>query len=211
MPMLPSMNSAEGEHPVAAADEAEAGGGGDADPGERREQPLLAAGGVGQRAEDRRQHRDRGERDRRGDAEAERRGRVAEPVGGDLGVVDREHRGDDRGHERRVGPVVPGPGAQLGPVQAEAGQPRSRRRIGRRRRARPSVGPPRDPLAQQRVDDDVAAVRLARDQILPHQRGERRLHARRAAEAVAVARLGGEQLAGRARGRRRAAPRAGRA
>src|SRR5687767_7727267 len=56
----------------------------------------------------------------------------------------------------------------------------------------PSERSPRDPLAQQRVDDDVLAAFLE-DQVLLEESGKRRLDARRPAEAVACANVSGEQ------------------
>ena len=53
---------------------------------------------------------------------------------------------------------------------------------------------PRDPLAQQRVDDDVA-VAFAGEDVFAHERGERCLHRRRAAQPVSRAGLGRQQLA----------------
>ena len=57
-----------------------------------------------------------------------------------------------------------------------------------------SIGLPRHPLAQQRIDHGVAAAGLARDEILAQQRRERSLNTRGAAEPVAKPRLGREQL-----------------
>src|SRR5262249_1988920 len=54
-------------------------------------------------------------------------------------------------------------------------------------------GLPRDPLAQQRVDDDVAVV-LPRDDVFARQRDERRLHRRRPAEPMTRARIGRHQV-----------------
>src|SRR5207237_2596856 len=58
---------------------------------------------------------------------------------------------------------------------------------------RDSEGAPRDPLAQQRVDDEVA-VPLARQDIVSHQRCERSLHGGRAGETMACAHVSSEQL-----------------
>src|SRR5574338_918047 len=61
----------------------------------------------------------------------------------------------------------------------------------------PSAGSerlPRDPLAEERVHGDVA-VALAGEDVLAHERAERRLHGRRAAEAMPRAHVGGQQLA----------------
>ena len=49
--------------------------------------------------------------------------RRAAEVARDLEEVDREHRRHDRGHERRVGPVVQGPRARLRPAESHALQP----------------------------------------------------------------------------------------
>ena len=70
-----------------------------------------------------------------------------------------------------------------------------------------SEGPPRDPLAQQRIDDDVA-VALAREDVVAHERGERRLDAstRRPADDARGRRPTAAR--GRPRARRRAARRA---
>ena len=59
-------------------------------------------------------------------------GREAEPLSclglpeagaGDLTVIDRENGGDDRGHHRRIRPVVHRPGAKFRPAQAQFLQP----------------------------------------------------------------------------------------
>ena len=107
-----------------------------------------------------------------------------EAVGRDLGVVDREHRCDDGGHERGVGPVEA--------AHARSCGCRPRRASHERAGAAISTSP-RDPLAEQRIDDDVAPARRARPGPA-HQRGSAAARGR-AAEAVAVAHLGGEQLA----------------
>ena len=186
--------------------------------GEHGEQRLLVAREIGERAEHRRQHGDEHERDRRGDAEAERGRRPGRaPLGRDARVVDRKHRRDDRRHERGVGPVVHRPRAQLGAVQAEAIGAVTMfgaravhgctaciecGRCDQIRLARATHS------RMQRIDDDVAAVRLAGDQILAQQRGEAGLHARGAAEPMPGAGLGARASRGPARARRRAAWRA---
>jgi hypothetical protein len=58
----------------------------------------------------------------------------------------------------------------------------------------PSERPPGDPLAKQRIDDDVTRVFFACDEVEPLQCAERRLDAGRAAEPVAGAGLRAQNL-----------------
>ena len=84
-------------------------------------------------------------------AMAKRKGRPsAAGRGRDLREVDGKDRGDDRGHERGVGPVVDRPGAQLRAVPSPICSCSSDRRT------RASKGLPGDPLTQERVHHDVA-------------------------------------------------------
>src|SRR5205823_7026971 len=58
---------------------------------------------------------------------------------------------------------------------------------------RDSEGAPRDPLAQQRIDNQVP-IPLARDDVVAHERRERRLDARCARETMPRTHVGSEQL-----------------
>ena len=53
---------------------------------------------------------------------------------------------------------------------------------------------PRDPLAQERIDDDVLGA-VTRENVLAHERGERRLHSGRSAQPVSTADVGRQKPA----------------
>ena len=77
---------------------------------------------VGDRSEQRRDHRDDQDRPRRRPGEPARRHRPGQTGGGDLLEEDREDRRDDRRLEGGVRPVVHRPGAQVAPAEPEAGR-----------------------------------------------------------------------------------------
>ena len=113
----------DGQRPVALADHRHRHRRDHAQHHEDRQEALLVRTMIGNGAEHRRHHGADGQRDGRPHAEVEGRRLRGEPLGGDVVVVDRKHRRDDRGQESRVRPVVERPRAQLRATESEALQP----------------------------------------------------------------------------------------
>ncbi len=108
-----------GQLPVAFANQGHGRGRGRAHGEKAAEHLLPDAGIVGDGAKDRRHDGDRHERDGRDRGEPRRRDARRKAGRGDRREELGKHRSDDRGPERRVGPVVHRPGADFTAVETQ--------------------------------------------------------------------------------------------